>query len=1015
MKVFVSIASYRDPELAPTLRDLFARADHPERLRVVVCDQHGPEAFPEDLAPHAQIERIAIPWQESRGACWARALIQDRFADEAYYLQLDSHHRFAAGWDTLLLDQLALTGRPRALLTAYVPAYRPAGPDRPEEREAGPLALQLDGFHDDGIAVFRPEPFQGDRPICARFVSGHFLFAPGAFVREVPYDRELYFIGEEISLSVRAFLAGWYLYHPCVDVVWHEYTRDYRPNKHWTDHQGDAVETPWWQRDRASKARVTALLRGEATPAGSARTLAAYEAYAGLSFRRHRAHPHTLAGRPPPTPVTPGWETAGARYRFDVPVPDALLAERPETWVLTVYDADDAVLHRREHDGAAVTTLPVTFDSATPPARWWLCGFAHKEARSQAQGEVSVLPEPPQATYVTALVDLGRDALPSAHRRDFAEYRARLDELLSTSLRLVVFVEADDHATGALIGDRAEVRTLDRARLRGPHHAQIQRLRQDEAWCAQAPWLAHSPQASLEDYAPLVFAKLALLDEVAAAHAPDTRLFWIDAGLTRTVQPAAIPHLGREVPEGQLRLFAWPYPVDTPEVHGFAREGMTRFAGKEVEHVVRGGFFGGAPDVIHAAAEAFAALLRETLDAGYLGTEESIFAILHARGQAPFHAVTPIGSDGLIPSAPGGRLVWRSSLPSAPDRVALLAEARQVAALPRTNGPAALWVRDFATATLLAPFAHPGDAIQVEGLPEAPTSAFVTAADRARGLQTLAPAPFGYVKVGPHRAPPAGSGVATSAVYLLSFNAPDQLGLWLANALAEQPELLAADDKVLINNSTDRATDAAYDALCCAFGLRQLRFDNVGITGGRLAATADFLDHGLDHQWYFEDDMLFATAGPPLCRNGFVRIVPRLFPRVTAILANEPDLDAIKLSYTEHFGCHQLDWAFVNATPDARRTGFSQGSATVIRAIRSHDGLPYALGDVHYSHWPTVLTRRGAHRLFGGDDLPADETGFMARAHALQREGGLSTAVLLASPIEHERSSGYEGALRKES
>jgi len=44
----------------------------------------------------------------------------------------------------------------------------------------------------------------------------------------------------------------------------------------------------------------------------------------------------------------------------------------------------------------------------------------------------------------------------------------------------------------------------------------------------------------------------------------------------------------------------------------------------------------------------------------------------------------------------------------------------------------------------------------------------------------------------------------------------------------------------------------------------------------------------------------------------------------------------------------------------------------------------------------------------------ADETSCMARAHDLQRRGELSTAVLLASPIAHERTGVYDGALRKE-
>jgi len=41
----------------------------------------------------------------------------------------------------------------------------------------------------------------------ARFISAHFSFSIGNFVSEIPYDPDLYFIGEEITLSIRALYA----------------------------------------------------------------------------------------------------------------------------------------------------------------------------------------------------------------------------------------------------------------------------------------------------------------------------------------------------------------------------------------------------------------------------------------------------------------------------------------------------------------------------------------------------------------------------------------------------------------------------------------------------------------------------------------------------------------------------------------------------------------------------------------------------------------------------------------
>ncbi len=41
--IFISIASYRDIQLVPTVGDLLAKADVPALLRFGICWQHGPE------------------------------------------------------------------------------------------------------------------------------------------------------------------------------------------------------------------------------------------------------------------------------------------------------------------------------------------------------------------------------------------------------------------------------------------------------------------------------------------------------------------------------------------------------------------------------------------------------------------------------------------------------------------------------------------------------------------------------------------------------------------------------------------------------------------------------------------------------------------------------------------------------------------------------------------------------------------------------------------------------------
>ena len=59
-KIFVQIASYRDPELIPTVLDLVEKAKNPEALRIVVAWQHDDN---ETLEPIKHlIEYIDIPY-----------------------------------------------------------------------------------------------------------------------------------------------------------------------------------------------------------------------------------------------------------------------------------------------------------------------------------------------------------------------------------------------------------------------------------------------------------------------------------------------------------------------------------------------------------------------------------------------------------------------------------------------------------------------------------------------------------------------------------------------------------------------------------------------------------------------------------------------------------------------------------------------------------------------------------------------------------------------------------------
>lgn len=351
MSVFVSIAAYRDPDLIPTIRDCVAKARWPDQLRFGVCWQHGPdEARPPKL--RGRLRLIDVPWQESQGACWARAQCMALYDGEDWFLQLDSHHRFAQDWDAALIDQAERSGAALPLLTTYGRPFDPAVP------LPGPMptSIALHSFRRDGLPVAQcveqPDWPTGSGPVRARLLSAHLLFAPGRFVADVPYDPELYFYGEEISLAIRAFTHGYDLFHPGVHVLWHQEPRRKTP-LHWDDHAvAQQVAVTAAARDAASIAKVRRFLLDPDTgpfACGTSRSFAQYEAWAGISFRRRYASPAARRGDPagvPPAAGSATLKTWAVRIRLDRRALCDPALDRPSFWYVGFHDEADVELAR---------------------------------------------------------------------------------------------------------------------------------------------------------------------------------------------------------------------------------------------------------------------------------------------------------------------------------------------------------------------------------------------------------------------------------------------------------------------------------------------------------------------------------------------------------------------------------------------------------------------------------------------------------------------------------------------
>jgi|TARA_R110002110_G_scaffold414864_3_gene646217 hypothetical protein len=291
-RILVLIAAYRDAELPNTIADAIAQAAYPEHLRFAICHQFGDETVGllEPWADDARFSVDAVHYSESRGCCWARNRTFAMFDDEPYILQIDAHTRFAARWDARYIDMLESTESELPVLTTY-PARYSLGPDGEAvyDTEAGTQQLYVAEVRPDLTTLQRTaKPSDLSRPGPSPTIAAGQIFTRGQFCREIDYDPEIYFAGEEISLAARAFTSGYDLYYPNETLIWHLYDHD-QP-KHWEDHSSHSVA------HAGTAARLRTLFQGDATTLGrfglgSNRSLMEFENFADIDLGANPVEP----------------------------------------------------------------------------------------------------------------------------------------------------------------------------------------------------------------------------------------------------------------------------------------------------------------------------------------------------------------------------------------------------------------------------------------------------------------------------------------------------------------------------------------------------------------------------------------------------------------------------------------------------------------------------------------------------------------------------------------------------
>lgn len=298
-RIFVQIASYRDAECQYTVKDLFEKATHPERISIGICWQTDPEkdqgCFIEPYPYPDQVRVVEYHAKNSKGSLWARAEAQKLWAGEEYTLQIDAHMRFEKGWDNTLLTMLQQTGSVKPLLTTYAAPYEP--PDKLRTDTVYRMGMREFKQDKPGVppkllyksTTIRKED-RPDTPFLTATVCNAFMFAPSALWHEVPIDPYIYFYGDDTSFAARAWTHGWDIFSPHQCVIYHLWDRKTRPG-HWGDFPAISSGLSKNTDDRVAhlvgmqRCNDAEILKElDAYGLGTVRSLEEYQRFAGINF-----------------------------------------------------------------------------------------------------------------------------------------------------------------------------------------------------------------------------------------------------------------------------------------------------------------------------------------------------------------------------------------------------------------------------------------------------------------------------------------------------------------------------------------------------------------------------------------------------------------------------------------------------------------------------------------------------------------------------------------------------------
>jgi hypothetical protein len=561
-----------------------------------------------------------------------------------------------------------------------------------------------------------------------------------------------------------------------------------------------------------------------------------------------------------------------------------------------------------------------------------------------------------KTTIVTGLWDLGRGKISESFSRGYDNYLQKFSELLKTDIPMYIFIDKSDEEF--IWKHRKRENTvlnfMSLDELKGWFNFTniTNQIRQKESWYSQAGWLKDSPQCSLEGYNPLVMSKMFMLNNVSIWNPFESEYFFWI--------DAGITNT---VHQGYF-------------YHDKVFDNLPDFINTNKDFVFLTYPYEGGEEIHGFEREAIARYsktdyVKYVCRGGFFGGKKERVNEINGLYYSMLNATL---SDGYMGTEESVFTILMHNYPELITQYGI-------------EGNGLVW-----------PF-------------------FETLKDKDYKKNII-------LKKGEID---NNLNINKVGLYVLTFNSPQQFWTLIKSMLEYDKEFITKTKKFLLDNSTDESTFEEYSKLCKEYDFEHIKKDNLGICGGRQFIAKHFDETDLDYYIFSEDDMFFQNKPEETCRNGFNRYCPNLYRKTLEIIKKE-NYDFIKYNFSEFYGDNGTQWSWYNVPQSVREEFWPEKTKlpqmgldpnaprTKFNNIKSHNGLPYADGEIYYCNWTQILSRPGNKKMFIDTTWahPFENT-WMSHHYQLTKKGDLKGGLLLLTPVEHDRFDHYSRELRKES